>query len=78
MHISNSFHQSNFVKLLQLWPIYDLHKRGNSYSQAEILTVNFKLPTGKIFSVSTFYRVETLGTENFDSVKSYLGISHLL
>ena len=49
-----------------------MHKQGNSYSQAEILTVNFKLPTGKSFSVSTFYRVGTLGTENFDSVKSYL------
>ena len=40
--------------------------------QAEILTVNFKLPTGKRFSLSTFYRVGTLGTENFDLVKSYL------
>ena len=40
--------------------------------QAEILTVNFKLPTGKCFSLSTFYRVGTLGMENFDLVKSYL------
>ena len=28
--------------------------------QAEILTLNFKLPTGKTFSLSTFYRVGTL------------------
>ena len=40
--------------------------------QAEILTVNFKLPSGKCFSLSTFYRVGTLGTENFDLVKNYL------
>ena len=40
--------------------------------QAEILTINFKLPTGKRFSLSTFYRVGTLGIENFDLVKSYL------
>ena len=40
--------------------------------QAEILTVNFKLPTGKRFSLSTFYRVGTLGMENFDFVKNYL------
>ena len=40
--------------------------------QAEILTVNFKLPTGKRFSLSTFYRVGTLGSENFELVKNYL------
>ena len=40
--------------------------------KAEILTVNFKLPTGKKFSLSTFYRVGTLGMQNFDLVKEYL------
>ena len=40
--------------------------------KAEILTVNFKLPTGKRFSLSTFYRVGTLGIENFDLIKNYL------
>ena len=40
--------------------------------QAEILTINFKLPSGKKFSLSTFYRVGTLGAENFDLVKEYL------
>ena len=40
--------------------------------QAEILTLNFKLPTGKTFSLSTFYRVGTLGIENFDLIKKYL------
>ena len=38
------------------------------------MTVNFKLPTGKKFSFSTFYRVGTLGTANFDLVKNYLTI----
>ena len=36
--------------------------------QAEILTVNFKLPTGNKFSLSTLYRVGNLGTE---AVKKY-------
>ena len=36
--------------------------------QGEILTVNFKLPSGKKFSVSTFHRVGTLGLENFELV----------
>ena len=40
--------------------------------QAEILTLNFKLPSGKKFNVSTFYRVGTLGIENFEEVKEYL------
>ena len=40
--------------------------------QAEILTINFKLPTGKRFSLTTFYRVGTLGNENFELVKNYL------
>ena len=39
--------------------------------QAEILTVNFKLPTGNKFSISTLYRVGNLGTENFEAVKKY-------
>ena len=45
--------------------------------QAEILTVNFKLPTGNKFSISTLYRVGNLGTENFEAVKKifyYLSI----
>ena len=37
--------------------------------QAEILTVNFKLPSGKKFSFSTFYRVGTLGLKNFELIK---------
>ena len=40
--------------------------------QAEILTVNFKLSSGKRFSLSTFYRVGTLGIENFNLIKDYL------
>ena len=32
--------------------------------QAEILTLNFKLDTGKTFSISTFYRVNNLGVKN--------------
>ena len=40
--------------------------------QAEILTVNFKLPTGNKFSISTLYRVGNLGTENFEAVKNIL------
>ena len=40
--------------------------------QAEILTMNFKLDTGKMFSISTFYRVGNLGPENFDHFKHYM------
>ena len=40
--------------------------------QAEILTMNFKLPSGKKLGISTFYRVGNLGLENFESVKKYL------
>ena len=40
--------------------------------QAEILTVRLKLSTGKILCISTFYRVGTLGSENFECVKDYL------
>ena len=39
---------------------------------AEILTINFKLPTGKKLNISTFYRVGNLGVENFESVRKYL------
>ena len=40
--------------------------------QAEILTINLKLPSGKRLSLSTFYRVGNLGTENYESVRKYL------
>ena len=40
--------------------------------KAEILTVNFKISSGKRFSLSTFYRVGTLGIENFNMIKDYL------
>lgn len=40
--------------------------------QAEILSINFKLPTGKKVCISTFYRVGTLGSENFELVEKYL------
>ena len=40
--------------------------------QAEILTINLKLPSGKRLSLSTFYRVKNLGTENYESVRKYL------
>ena len=40
--------------------------------QAEILTLNFKLASGKRLNISTFYRVGTLGIENFEHVKEYL------
>ena len=39
---------------------------------AEILTINFKLPSGKKLNISTFYRVGNLGLDNFESVKKYL------
>ena len=39
--------------------------------QAELLSINFKLPTGKKLCISTFYRVGTLGIENFEMVRSY-------
>ena len=39
--------------------------------QAELLSINFKLPTGKKLCISTFYRVGTLGTENYEQVKNY-------
>ena len=39
--------------------------------QAELLSINFRLPTGKKFCISTFYRVGTLGTENFELVEKY-------
>ena len=39
---------------------------------AEILTINFKLPTSKKLNISTFYRVGNLGVENFESVRKYL------
>ena len=34
-------------------------------AQAELLSVMFRLPSGKKLCISTFYRVETLGIENF-------------
>ena len=40
--------------------------------QAELLSINFKPPTGKKLCISTFYRIETLGMENFEQVKSTL------
>ena len=40
--------------------------------QAEILTINLKLPSGKRLSLSTFYRVGNLSTENYESVRKYL------
>ena len=43
--------------------------------QAEILTINLKLPSGKRLSLSTFYRVGNLGTENYESVRKYLTTS---
>ena len=39
--------------------------------QAELLSINFKLPTGKKLCISTFYRVGTLGMENYEQVKKY-------
>ena len=40
--------------------------------KAEILTLNFKLDTGKTFSISTFYRVNNLGVENLENFKNYM------
>ena len=40
--------------------------------QAEILTINLKLPSGKRLSLSNFYRIGNLGTENYESVRKYL------
>ena len=39
--------------------------------QAELLSINFKLPTGKKLCISTFYRVGTLGIENFEQIEKY-------
>ena len=39
--------------------------------QAELLSVVFKLPQGKKFCVSTFYRVGNLGVENFHEFTKY-------
>ena len=39
--------------------------------KAELLSINFKLPTGKRLCISTFYRVGTLSTENFELVEKY-------
>ena len=39
---------------------------------AEMLTVRFKLPSGNILCLSTFYRVGYLGQENFDAMRDYL------
>ena len=40
--------------------------------QAEILSVSFKTKCGKAFCLSSFYRVGTLGTDNFDEFKKHL------
>ncbi len=40
--------------------------------QAEILSVSFKTKCGKTFCLTTFYRVGTLGNENFDEFKKHL------
>ena len=40
--------------------------------QAEILSVNMKLASGKRLNISTFYRVGNLGNENFDEVQKFL------
>ena len=42
--------------------------------QAELLSVVFKLPQGKIFCVSTFYRVGNLGVENFHEFTKYFNL----
>ena len=39
--------------------------------KAEILTVIFGAPSGKKISVSTFYRVGTLGEENFQEFERH-------
>ncbi len=40
--------------------------------QAEILSVSFKTKCGKTFCLSTFYRVGTLGVDNFDEFNKHL------
>ena len=47
-------------------------KVGVKLVQAEILTIKLKLPSGKVLSISTFYRVGTLGSDNYELVKDYL------
>ena len=39
--------------------------------QAEILTLNLKLPSDKKLTLSTLYRVGNLGIDNFEAVKKY-------
>ena len=40
-------------------------------AQAELLSVIFNTECGKSFNISTFYRVVTLGTENFEEVHKH-------
>ena len=40
--------------------------------QAEVLSVTFKTKCGKTFCLSTFYRVGTLGSENFDEFHKHI------
>ena len=40
-------------------------------AHAELLSVMFKLPSGKKFCISTFYRVGTLGVENFSEFSKH-------
>jgi hypothetical protein len=39
--------------------------------QAELLSINLKTDIGKNFCISTFYRVGTLGSENFEQFKTH-------
>ena len=39
--------------------------------QAELLSVTFRLPSGKKLCISTFYRVGTLGIENFNEISNH-------
>ena len=40
-------------------------------AQAELLSVTFRLPSGKKLCISTFYRLGTLGTENFNEFSNH-------
>ena len=40
-------------------------------AQAELLSVMFRLPSGKKLCISTFYRVGTLGIENFTEFSNH-------
>ena len=49
-------------------------------AHAELLSVMFKLPSGKEYCISTFYRVGTLGVANFNEFSKYFKLldQHIL